>query len=191
MKKYLILKYTDEYLYFYYAKSDQTIKEKIPKNIIEENKIIDIESFIKILDKIIKKYKLNTNLLKSELYIIVPSYSTKSDIFLLSYALKFLNYYKFTFIEEYKTYKHLLDNDSFVLSIWHEEGELTYLENNKVISIPFTRIPDLKNKKLIVINNTKEDFKIKSNSKKIYYLENSLTPVITFLKEIIIKDPLN
>ena len=190
MQKGLIFKYTDNYFYFYNIKKEELIKEKISK-IIEKGKIIDIEKFITTLDKFIKKHKLNTYILKNTLYILIPSYSNNTDIFLLTYAFKTLNYYKYKFVKEVETYNHLIKESTYILDIWSQEGELSYLENNHIISIPFTQVPDLKNHKLIVINNTEDEFKIKSNSKNIYYLENTKTPIITFLVKKLTKDPLD
>ena len=165
------------------------ITEPIEKDLklIENTKIIDIENFIKYLDKVIKKHKLNTMFLKSDFYILIPTYYNKTDIFLLTYTFKTLNYFKFNFIKESLVYSHLLDDDTYILNIWNKQGELTQLINNHIISLPFQKLPDLKVKKMIVINNNQDDFKLKSNSKNIYYLENSFSPIIKFLVEKIQK----
>lgn len=189
MQKYVIFKFTDQDFYFYNAKTNKKIVEKINRKnkIIENGKIIDIEEFIIELDTIIKKHHLNNIILKNELYILINSYSTKTDRFLINYALKNLNYYKFKLIEEIEIYKHLLEENTLVLNVWHGIGELASLYKNQYITVPYIdfKKTELKGKKLIVINNTEEDFKLKSNSKNIFYLENTTSPIIEFLiKEI-------
>lgn len=132
MQKYVIFKFTDQDFYFYNAKTNKKIVEKINRKnkIIENGKIIDIEEFIIELDTIIKKHHLNNIILKNELYILINSYSTKTDRFLINYALKNLNYYKFKLIEEIEIYKHLLEENTLVLNVWHGIGELASLYKN-------------------------------------------------------------
>ena len=56
----LILKITDNYIYFFNLKNNKMIIEQIPKSIIKNTKIIDIENFIIQINNIIKTNKLNT-----------------------------------------------------------------------------------------------------------------------------------
>lgn len=164
----LILKFTDNNIYI--KQKDKLIIERIQKNIIKNFKIIDIENFIEELNKIIKKNKLNTLLIKNKISIIIPSYYNKTDIFLLDYTFKILNYYNYEFIKENKIYESLLEETNAVISLWDKVGELSYKEKNKVITIPY-KLNDKINldvENIIVINNTKQ-YKINYNN--VIYLE--------------------
>lgn len=150
----LILKFTDNCIYV--KTKNKIIEEKLNNNIIQNTKIIDIEIFIEELNKIIKKNKLNTLLIKSEIIVIIPSFYNKTDIFLIDYTFKILNYYNYKIVKEYKIYKELLENNNVVISLWDKDGELSYKEKGQILSDYYK--PNKKINKnvenIIVINNT-------------------------------------
>lgn len=150
----LILKFTDNFIYI--KEKNKIIEEKLKNNVIQNTKIIDIEKFIEELNKIIKKHKLNTLLIKSEIIIIIPSFYNKTDIFLIDYTFKILNYYNYRLIKESEIYEPLLENNNAVLSLWNKDGEISYKEKDQIIS-EYYKINKKINKNvenIIVINNT-------------------------------------
>lgn len=175
----LILKYTDDYIYI--KTKHKIIEEKLKNNIIQNTKITDIEKFIEEINEIIKKHKLNTLLIKIEIIVIVPSFYNKTDIFLIDYAFKILNYYNYKIKKESEIYEPLLENNNVVLSLWNKDGEISYKEKGKIIS-EYYKLNNKINKnveKLIVINNTIHH---KITKKNAIYLEPNKYYIINKIK---------
>ena len=173
MNKEIILKFTDKSIYFYDNYNEKMIVENIKKeNVIENNKIIDVERFLLILEEIITKNKLSSLLIKTKIYILVPSYYNKTDYFILTYIFKNLNYYNYKFIEEKNIYKNLLVENTAVINIWDGIGEISYLEEDNIISIIYNEeiLENLKEENIIIINNTSYQ-KLEIKNKKVYYIE--------------------
>ena len=180
----LILKLTDNFIYIYNCNKDNLIEEQIPKNIIKNSKIIDIEKFIEELNNIIKKNKLNNILIKNKVNILIPSYYNNTDKFLLDYTFKILNYYNYEFIKESDVYNYLLDSDNIVINLWEKQGEISYREKDKVITSYFNINDNIKKdvENIIVINNVNCN-KINIQNKNIIYLEPNKHFMIYKLKE--------
>jgi len=175
----LILKFTDNFIYI--KNKNKIIEEKLKNNIIQNTKIIDIEKFIEELNQIIKKNKLNTLLIKSEIIIIIPSFYNKTDIFLIDYTFKILNYYNYKLIKESEIYAPLLENNNAVLSLWNKDGEISYKEKGQIIS-EYYKINKKINKNvenIIVINNTIHH---KINKNNAIYLEPNEYYIINKIK---------
>ena len=164
----LVLKFTDNYIYI--KNKNKIIEEKLKNNIIQNTKIIDIEKFIEELNAIIKKHKLNTLLIKPNITIIIPSFYNKTDMFLIDYTFKILNFYNYKIIKECEIYKSLLKNNNVIISLWNKDGEITYFEKGQIIS-QYYKINKKINKNvenIIVINNTHPH---KINKNNVIYLE--------------------
>ena len=190
MKSFLICKLTDSKIYLYNSKTNQTIIEYIKSNIIKNNKIVDIYSFINSLDRIIKKHKLNNNILKSTIYILMYNINTPTDEFLIDYTFKMLNYYNYKIIRESCVYSELLTNDNAIIDLWDDFGEITYKIKGVQINEPFEKkdINNIPKNTIVIINNTKEKLKLKNSKKEIYYLEQVDIPIINMLIKTLNKD---
>ncbi len=188
MKKYIILKFTDSNIYLYNSKTKNIIIEKIitKYKIIQNTKIIDIEQFINILEKTIKKYKLNNLLLKNKIYILIPSYYNKTDIFLLNYTFKNLNYYKYYFIKENTLYDYLLNENNIIIDLWDNYGEKTFYIENQIVTIPIDKKDINITEKQLIINNTEQKKHLKN--KNVIYLEYKKMPLFQMTIDNIEKD---
>lgn len=185
MHKQIIFKFTDTFIYFYNCINNEMIIEDIKnEKVIEQEKIIDVEKFLTILEEKISKNKLFNLLIKTKIYILIPSFYNKTDYFLLNYIFKSLNYFNFIFIEEKNLYKNLLKTDTSVINLWDNFGEISYLQNNKIISIPYNKnnLNNIKEENIIIINNTSYH-KININNKNIYYIEPKQYYLIKELKK--------
>ena len=185
MNKQIIFKYTDKSIYFYNNSTNKMIIENITEEkIVEKGKIIDVEKFLSILEEKINNYKLSNMFIKTNIYILIPSFYNKTDYFLLTYIFKSLNYYNFTFIEEKSLYKKMLVENTAIINIWDNIGEISYLEKNNIISIPYHEdvLNKIKEKNIIFINNTSYQ-KLKIQNKNIYYVEPKKYYLIEELKK--------
>lgn len=185
MNKQLIFKYTDKSIYFYNFSNKKMIIENIKDDkVIENGKIIDVEKFLSILEEKISNNKLSSILIKTKIYILIPSFYNKTDYFLLTYIFKSLNYYNYQFIEERTLYKNLLVEDTAVINIWDNIGEISYLEKNKIISIPYNKniLNTIKETNIIFINNTSYK-KTDIPNKNIYFIEPKKYYLIEELKK--------
>ena len=193
MKNNLICKITDKKIYFYTAKNKKIIIENIKSKIIEKNTIVDIFAFIETLEKTIKKHKLNNLITKNKLYILIYDFNTPTDIFLINYAFKTLNYYNFKLITESKIYNELINNNTAIIDIWDNTGEISYLIDNQQINLPYNKdkLKDIPKTKIVIINNTNRELNIRIKNKEIYYLENNGISIIDMFIKIIEKDPSN
>lgn len=187
MNRKIIFKFTDKSIYFYENNSNKMIIEEIKDDkVIENCKIKDVEKLLSILEEKISNHKLSSLLIKTQIFILIPSFYNKTDNFLLTYIFKSLNYYNYKFIEERTLYKNLLEEGTAVINIWDNLGEISYLEKNKIISIPYNeeQLINLKEQNIIIINNTSYK-KINIPNKKIYYIEPKKYYLIEELKKII------
>ena len=187
MNKKIIFKFSDQYIYFYNCTNKKIIIENIKKaKVIKNGKIIDVEKFLSILEEKITNNKLSSMLIKTKIYILIPSFYNQTDYFLLTYIFKNLNYYNFEFIEEKKIYKNLLEDDTSVINIWDNFGEISYLEKGKIISVPYADnfLKKIKEENIIVINNTSYQ-KLNIPDKKIYYVEPKKYYLIETLEKTI------
>ena len=185
MNKQIIFKFTDSSIYFYNCLTNEMIIENIKGyNVIEKGKITDVETLLAILEDTIIKNKLFNLLLKTKIYILIPSFYNKTDYFLLTYIFKSLNYYNYEFIEEKSLYKNLLKSDTVVINLWDNFGEISSIQNNKIDSIPYTTesINNIYEKNIIIINNTSHK-KINLKDKNIYYIEPKKYYLIEELKK--------
>lgn len=188
MKK-IILKFTDTNVYFFNSQKNKLIKSKLIKNIVKDSKIIDIELFIQELDNLLKRNKLTTILLKTKLYIIIPSFYNNTDIFLLDYTFKNLNYYNYKLIKENQIYENMLTNTNAIISLWNNQGEISYKIKNKIISecINLDDINKINVENIIVINNTINK-QLSLENKNVIYLEPQTYYIITKLNELIMSN---
>ncbi len=96
---------TDEYLYLYNKKKDNIYKVAMPKNVIINGYVANINKFITKYSSILKEYNLNNGLIGEKIRIIVHPKYTPADITLLKSIFEKFNYRKITIENEVKYYK--------------------------------------------------------------------------------------
>lgn len=161
-----ILYMTDDYIYLYNNKSNKIYKGAMPKKVIINGKIANINKFISKYESILKEYHLNNGLIGDKIKIIVHSKYTSADITLLKNIFEKLNYRKITIDNEIKYYK-LNDNNAWINT---NEGYLL-----------LTYINDYKKTETILIesdffneqNDVYKYIKTKVGNKDIYLIGNS------------------
>lgn len=197
MKKWEILYLTDNYIF--YKKNNEIYEMNLEKGIILNNKISNINKFIKVYEKFLNINNLNNSLFGSNLKVIVEMNYNEADITMLKNLFAKFNYKKVVVDKIVKCYK--LTKENAYLNINDNYLSITYLnEFNKIDNIGietkcFKSIPDLmeylnyitldKELYLIGCGNVLEDifssFEAKFK-KKVYLFHNAKTYVISRFK---------
>ncbi|MDE6284848.1 MAG: hypothetical protein K2M17_03805, partial [Bacilli bacterium] len=108
-----ILYFTDDYLYLYNKKRGSIIRSGLPKNIVVNGKIANINKFIAKYETLLKEFNLNNGIIGDKLKILVHSKYTSADITLLKNVFEKLNYRNIVVDVETKYYK-LQDNNAWI-----------------------------------------------------------------------------
>ncbi len=120
MMKKQVLYLTDNWIYFYNYKVEKKYKASLPKGIVKNGKIADIEKFIIKYETILKENHLNGSILGDKLLIFVHMKYTKADIALLKSVFEKMNYRDIRVVYEDKFYD--LNNDNVWIN--YNEGYL-------------------------------------------------------------------
>lgn len=197
MKYNYTLHITDDYLYL--KKKDNVIKYKLGKDIIYGGKIVNINKFMKSLEKLLSENHLNNSLFGEKVKVIVASNYTLADITLLKNILNCFNYRKISIDKELKTYK--LNTSISYINIFDNYLNITFLDEYKKVNNIYIETKcflnnfDLmeyinyitNNKEIyllgsgILLNEIFSDFEQKFN-KKTYIFEFPETHIITSIK---------
>ena len=186
--------YLDDYINFYNKKIGKTIIVKPYKKTLYYGKIVDRSKFILFFNKLKKQYKLNNNLLREKICIIVNSSYTIEDKNNLKEILEELNYKKIIFINELNLIQ--IDNKSVFINYNHSYFYFYYINclgkieqkiynndyiNNKLI-INIINIIN-KNKLIISGKNYKELItKLQKLKNEYYTYENNEELFIKLIK---------
>ena len=122
------------------------IAHDITSNIIKDNKVYHVKKTIKMLESIIKKYRINNSIFRKKHIFLIDNSYTPVERFALEYCLKNLESIKYELVKE----EDLL-NEKNALVIWDEQ--INIVEKSKVINIKTISSlkKDLKNKNYILI----------------------------------------
>lgn len=129
MKAKNILYITDNKLYLYNYKKEDTIKYKIGNNIINLGRIASPDRFIKAYEKLINENHLNNNIFGETIKIIINSSNNASDIVLLKNIFASFNYRHIYIENETKYYK--LNNNNAYLNVFDNYINLTFQNEYK------------------------------------------------------------
>ena len=130
MKYNYTLHITDDYLYL--KKKDNVIKYKLGKDIIYGGKIVNINKFMKSIEKLLSENHLNNSLFGEKVKVIVASNYTPADITLLKNILNCFNYRKISIDKELKTYK--LNTSISYINVFDNYLNITYLDEYKKVN---------------------------------------------------------
>jgi len=136
-----IFEFTDEEIKIFNKKKNILIKEKIPSNIIVNNKLYDYLKLYNILLNIINKYKLNNHLFKINIKVLIFEEISPSEIYLYKLLFKELSNYKVSIIY----IKDYFPSNTIFIS-----GKELYYHNKK--------LDKLKKDKYILVGNS-DNFK--------------------------------
>ena len=134
-----ILYLTDNYIYLKNTKTKKITKINLPKNIVINGKVANINKFLEKLEKITKEYNLNNKILGEKIKVITSCNYTNADITLLKNIFEKLNYRQIIIESEVKYYKlnnnkawlNILDNYLILAFInQYQKKETCVIENN-------------------------------------------------------------
>lgn len=178
---------------------DFFIIEKVKKTILKNGKISKPQEFIKCIESILKKYKLNKNIITNINVLIDPNY-TQADTMILNNILEKLSFNKIEFIsiisllDINKQKVWLIVNKNYLHLI-----QLNYKNKIETIFIDYKLFKNiinllikhlsifLKRKQVILVGNYSDlealAVKIeKESGSKTYYIEGSLNYFISKIK---------
>lgn len=165
MKKTIILYITDKNIYI--NNKQEIIAEKLPSEVVVDNRLNNSEKFYTVFKNLLKKYKLNDSLLSKKIKIIsMPNY-LKSDQELLISIMERLSFNNPHFIK----YNSIVTNN--FINILDDKIILTYQNQNFII---YLNIGSLNVIKKLILN-------IFTNEKEVYLIGNK-DQVITLKKEL-------
>ena len=120
-----IIYLTDDYIYLAKTKDKQITKLALPKNLVLNGRVANINKFIEKVEKIIKENNLNSNIFGDKIKIIVSPKYTSADITLLKNIFTKLNFRKIIIDLETKYYK--LNKENAWLNIFNNYMILAYI----------------------------------------------------------------
>ena len=147
-----IFEFTDNYIKIYNPKKKILIKEILPCNIIENNKVYDYLKLVVILNKIVNKYKLMNRLLRVKIKILVFEKLSPSEMYLLRNLFRFTS----NVITEIVSVNMLFKGNYLFVS-----GNIVYVNNEPIKGIK-------KNDSYILIGNSENFELIKNELEKKY-----------------------
>ena len=118
---------TDEYLYVGNKKKQTVTKFSLPKNIVINGKVANIDKFINVLEKIVKENNLNNSLIGDNIKIIVSPKYSNAEITLLKNIFEKLNFRKIIIEHESKYYK--LNQNKAYLNILNGYSTLCFIND--------------------------------------------------------------
>lgn len=126
-----VLYLTDDSLYWYSFKYKKIFKTTLPKDIVINGKVANINRFISKLEKFLKSNNLNSSILGDKIKIVVQPKYTSADISLLKNIFLKLNYRVINIESETKYYK--LTEKNAWLNIFNNYTILTFINEYKRI----------------------------------------------------------
>ncbi len=126
-----IIYLTDDYLFIGNTKTKEYKKIKVPKNILKNGKVINLNKFLEFMISTINKNNLNNSIFGNNIKIIVSSKYNNVDITIIKNIFTKLNFKKIIIIEENKYY-NLKPNKAY-LDIFNNYMLLTYIDDYKEI----------------------------------------------------------
>lgn len=130
-----ILYLTDEYLYLYNKKVDKMIKVTMPKGVVINGYVANINKFIAKFESILKEYNLNNGLIGDKIKIVVHPKYTSANITLLKNIFEKFNYRNIIIESEAKYYK--LNDKNAWINANNKYLILTYINEFKRVETRF------------------------------------------------------
>lgn len=130
-----ILYLTDEYLYLYNKKMDKMIKVAMPKGVVINGYVANINKFITKFESILKEYNLNNGFIGDKIKIIVHPKYTSANITLLKNIFEKFNYRNIIIESEAKYYK--LNDKNAWINANNKYLILTYINEFKRVETRF------------------------------------------------------
>ena len=112
-------------------KKEETFYEQYDKESFFNGSIINYELLCEYLNKIIKKYKLNTSLFKNNINLVTSIFTTNLDIELIDNILTNNSFQKINHINEKELLKEFLNENN--LFVYLDDKILNYYINKKEI----------------------------------------------------------
>jgi len=193
----LIMYLVDDILIIY---KENIIIEKITNNSFNKGKVSKPQDFLKFLDSIIKKHKLNKGIINNNITVLIDPNYTQADTEILNSILEKLMFNKITFInitkllEVSKKRVWLIANNKYMFFVYknfknktsHFFIDLEFFKNNINILIKHLLI-FIKRKQVIVLGmrDNIDDLasKLETISKsQVYYIDDTFNYYLTKLK---------
>lgn len=130
-----ILYLTDEYLYLYNKKMNKMVKCTMPKGVIINGYVANINKFITKFEGILKEYNLNNGFIGDKIRIIVHPKYTAANITLLKNIFEKFNYRNISIENEVKYYK--LNDKNAWINANNKYLILTYINEFKRVETKF------------------------------------------------------